>query len=103
MTLNLNHNKCIAIQNNNTPICKSCIEYQMLEWVKLRNPGIIPGLKNRFSYFFQKYDFSTKIECSICHRNSNTCDFCLRQHVKNWIKERYPRHIEEFNLFFDFR
>ena len=101
MQLNLKQNQCIALEGkNNKPICQKCLENEVNNWLKIRKPNLLPELKNKTKIFFSKSSYSNHIPCSLCNKHINICDFCFREHIKKWLKDKYPRLLQEFKLFF---
>ena len=103
MLLKLKQNKCIALQEQeNSPICRDCIQNQVEDWLRIRRPRLVPALRKKAYAFFNNANYTNYITCSMCNKKINTCDFCFRQHIIEWIKGKYPNLLAEFKLFFGF-
>ena len=98
----IKQNKCIALEGRKASICRDCLRQEIEDWLKMRKPKLVPALKKQEEIFFKNYDYTTHNACSICFKKDNACGFCFRQYIRGWIRNKCPRLLAEFGLFFDF-
>ena len=103
MQPNLNQNNCIALEEANVPVCQQCMKKEVEIWLKRRKPQLVPKLQEVTKEFFRISKYTNDQICQLCNKRKSMCDFCFREHIRTWIKEKYPRLLAEFRLFFDRR
>src|SRR3989344_5834230 len=97
----IKQNKCIALQEaNNEPVCGTCLQKEMEDWLVRRRPRLLASLKKVASQFFKDDKFSNNIICIKCNKQLNICDYCYKKHIRKWIETKYPKLLLEFRLFF---
>jgi len=81
------------------PICYTCIEREVEEWLSTRMPKLAPKLKKTGEMFSSYTHHGTR--CILCGSNMNVCTHCYCYEIHKML-ENYPRLAEEFVEFFNF-
>lgn len=99
-TIDTTKHECLlcgdAITN---PICFTCLEDEVEEWLSGRMPRLVPKLKKTGEAFRSYTHPGTS--CILCGNNMNVCTHCYCYEV-NKLFDNYPRLREEFIEFFNF-
>lgn len=94
---------CIACQESITnPVCQDCLESEVEEWLNIRNPRLILGLRKQNKDFKTITEFTNNVPCLFCKNKINACAYCYTQFIEGWLRKKHPRLVQEFKLFFDF-
>ncbi|HIG98434.1 TPA: hypothetical protein HA231_03350 [Candidatus Woesearchaeota archaeon] len=81
------------------PICYTCLESEVKDWLEDRMPQLVPTVKKTGRMFASYAHQGTR--CILCGDNMNVCTHCYCYEV-NKLFQNYPRLAEEFVEFFNF-
>jgi hypothetical protein len=94
--------KCVICDEAITnPICPTCLEHQVVQWVVEKKPSLVPIFKQiRTSIQAFTHENTT---CILCKNNINVCPHCYCQEIYAWLSEsEYISLAEEFKEKFNF-
>jgi hypothetical protein len=90
--------KCIICDEGITnPICPSCLEKQIIQWIGELKPSLIP-LVREIGNSVNEFNHSNT-ECIICKDEMNVCPHCYCREIYTWLIEK--EHFEFANLFLE--
>ena len=81
------------------PICYTCLEGEIEEWLSNKMPKLVPKLKKTGKTFSSYTHRGTT--CILCGSNMNVCTHCYCYEVHKMF-DNYPKLADEFVNFFNF-
>jgi len=90
----MSENNCEKCKGKPEAVCLDCLQQNLVDWRPLKS-----------LFFYDKTEgFKDRInpglKCKKCRKQVDVCSKCYNQYILEYLKQEYPRLVEEFLVFF---
>ena len=76
------------------PVCPECLAGEMEDWLALKQPELIPSVRQMSKAVGEKEYNSTT--CILCGARIDTCTYCFVQDIIDLLQKRNPELVDSF-------